>query len=170
MDLEELEKKVISLGGVLISKELQRNYLIDSNLKPIKSYLDAYLRIRETKDLINGTVTNTLTLKKNIENDKLRENIELNVNIDNKENLIEIFKSLEFDNISLGYKERRSYRFMEARLDMDIWDKEMYPYPYMEIEVKNSEDLDKVIEALEIPKENISTDSIMELKSKLKIK
>ena len=52
MDFDDLKERVISLGGILISKEEQINTLIDSSDKPIKTYLDAYLRIRETRDLI----------------------------------------------------------------------------------------------------------------------
>ena len=42
MDFDDLKERVISLGGILISKEEQINTLIDSSDKPIKTYLDAY--------------------------------------------------------------------------------------------------------------------------------
>jgi len=170
IDIEEMEMKILSLGGILIAKEFQTNYIIDSTLKPIKSYTDAYLRIRETKDLLNNTTTNTLTLKKNIPNEHLRENIELNVDIDNKEVLMDIFKELQFDTISTGHKKRNSYELMDSRIDIDIWDEEMYPYPYMEIEVEDEKSLDNIIKALNIQKDNISKESIMQLKEKLNSK
>ena len=43
IDLDEMEKKIISLGGVLIGKEKQINTLIDSTESPIKTKVDAYL-------------------------------------------------------------------------------------------------------------------------------
>lgn len=169
MDLEEMEKKVISLGGTLIAKEIQTNTLIDSSKSPIKGYLDAYLRIRETQDLLKDEEITFLTLKKNIDKNGLRENIELTTEVNDKEMMLEIFKDLGFDKIEVGYKERRSYEFMESRLDFDKWDMNTYPFPYMEIEVRDMEHLQEVIRILEIPQENISTKSIVALRKELKL-
>lgn len=162
-----IEKKIQSLGGKLISKEQQINTLIDSNNRPIKSYLDAYLRIRQTKDLLSNDETTTLTLKKNIENKDLRENIELNTNVEDKDTMLLILQELGFDKTSVGYKERTSYSLEGARLDLDVWDKNTYPNPYIEIEVDSIDTLQNIIEILEIPKENISTKSIVELRQDL---
>ncbi len=167
VDLEEMEKKIISLGGRLIAKEVQVNTLIDSTSKPIKESINAYLRIRETKDLLNNKSDITLTLKKIVSTQGLRENIEMNSQVENKETILQIFKELGYDKIEEGFKERKSYSLQNARFDLDIWDEKTYPYPYMEIEVESQEDLDKIIKLLNIPKENISTKSIMELKNEL---
>lgn len=167
VDLEEMEKKIISLGGRLIAKEVQVNTLIDSTTKPIKESINAYLRIRETKDLLNNKSDITLTLKKIVSTQGLRENIEMNSQVENKETILQIFKELGYDKIEEGFKERKSYSLQNARFDLDIWDEKTYPYPYMEIEVESQEDLDKIIKLLNIPKENISTKSIMELKNEL---
>lgn len=169
LDINRLEEKILNLGGILLSKEVQVNTLIDSKNKPIKSYLDAYLRIRESKDLINNETSTTLTLKKNIKNEDLRENIELNTKIEDKDIMLQILMDLGFDNISVGHKERTSYLFQNARIDLDRWDADTYPYPYMEIEVENIEELDKVIKILDIPRENISTKSIVELRNDLNL-
>lgn len=167
IDPDYIEKKIQSLGGKLISKEQQINTLIDSNNRPIKSYLDAYLRIRQTKDLLSNIETTTLTLKKNIENKNLRENIELNTNVEDKDTMLLILQELGFDKTSVGYKERTSYRLEGARLDLDVWDKDTYPNPYIEIEVDSVDTLENIIEILEIPKENISKKSIVELRQDL---
>ena len=67
IDLDEMEKRIVSLGGKLIAKEKQTNTLIDSRDRPIKAYIDAYLRIRETKDLIGHEENIVFTLKKSID-------------------------------------------------------------------------------------------------------
>ncbi len=167
IDLEEMEKKIISLGGNLIAKEIQVNTLIDSSERPIKDNINAYLRIRETKDVLNNKSDITLTLKKIISTDGLRENIEMNSEVENKEVILQIFRELGYDRIEEGYKERKSYKLQNARFDLDVWDEKTYPYPYMEIEVETQEDLDRMIKLLQISKENISTKSIMELKEEL---
>ena len=167
IDIEQIEVKILALGGKLISKELQVNTLIDSSKNPIKSSIDAYLRIRETKDLLNDKETTTLTLKKNLKNNYVRENIELNTNIENKDVMLEILHDLGFDKIEAGHKKRTSYLLENARIDLDIWDENTYTYPYMEIEVENEKALDKIINMLEINPENISTKSIVELRDEL---
>lgn len=167
IDMDLMEEKIISLGGTLIGKEHQINTIIDSNLRPIKSYTDAYLRIRETNDILSNNSSVTLTLKKNINNEGLRENIELNTDIENKEIMLSILKELGFDKITEGYKKRVSYAFENARIDLDRWDEKTYPYPYMEIEVENKEHLDRIIKLLGIDKANISTKSIVELRKEI---
>lgn len=167
IDLEEMEKLIISLGGTLIAKEVQVNTLIDSTERPIKESINAYLRLRETKDLLNNKSDMTLTLKKIISTEGLRENIEINSRVDNKEAILNIFKELGYDILEEGYKERKSYNLHNARFDLDIWDEKTYPFPYMEIEVESQEALDKIIQLLGISETNISTKSIMELKSEL---
>ncbi|WP_422486680.1 class IV adenylate cyclase [Gudongella sp. DL1XJH-153] len=167
MDIKKMQKLIISKGGKLIGRENQVNTLIDSSQRPIKSYMDAYLRIRENHNIIDGSKTTTFTLKKNILNDDLRENEEYNVLVDDKDTLLDIMKNLGFDEIKIGYKERVSYSFMNGRVDVDIWDKETYPHPYIEIEVSNENDLRKILEELEVPKENVSKLSIVELQKEL---
>ena len=168
VDMELMKTKVRELGGKLIVREKQVNTLIDSKNRPIKSYMDGYLRIRETHDLIKDVNTTTLTLKKNLENKVLRENEEYNVSVGNKDIFLEIMENLGFDNISVGYKSRDSYSFLGGRIDFDVWDKETYPYPYMEIEVSNKNDLNEILTKLEIPKDKVSKLSIVELQDKLR--
>nr|WP_300004794.1 class IV adenylate cyclase [Tissierella sp.] len=170
MDLDLMEKKILELQGELIADELQINTLIDSSENPIKNKIEAYLRIRETKDLLNGENNVVLTLKKNIKNKDLRENIELNSKIEDKAIVLEILENLGFDKIEVGHKKRRSYSLQGARIDLDEWDKETYPYPYMEIEVKDENQLKQIIDLLEIPQANVSNKSIVQLKEELKQK
>lgn len=169
IDLKEIEEKIISLGGRILSHEHQVNTIIDSSERPIKTYLDAYLRIRETEDIISNTSSTTLTLKKNLKNESMRENIELNTNIEDKDTMLQILKDLGFDKIIEGFKTRISYVLEGARLDLDRWDEKTYPYPYMEIEVENKEKLEKIIELLDIIEDNISTKSIVELRKELSL-
>ncbi|MBC7087647.1 CYTH domain-containing protein [Soehngenia saccharolytica] len=168
VDLNEVERKVIDQGGTLISDEEQENILIDSTKNPIKSYTDAYLRIRETKDRLNSKTDLTLTLKKNIKNDDLRENLELNVKIDSKETMLTLLRELGFDKINIGYKKRKVYEFRDAQIFFDIWDEATYPYPYIEIEVGDESKLYEILDLLDIDRSKISLKSIVELQNELK--
>lgn len=167
VDLEEMEKRLVDLGAKLISEEYQTNTIFDSKDNYIQNNLNSYLRIRETKNLLTDEVKFTLTLKKNISKEGIRENIEVDTKIYDKESMIEILNSLRYEVIEEGHKHRLSYLYDNIRFDLDTWDKETYPYPYMEIEVEDKNDLEKAIKFLKINKENISTKSIIDLKNQL---
>lgn len=164
VDLDEMEKRLVDIGAKLISKEYQTNTIFDSKDKYIENKLNSYLRVRETRDLLTQEVRVSLTLKKNISKDGARENLEVTTEISNKESMIYILKNLKYEVIEEGYKDRTSYIYQNIRFDLDKWDKNTYPYPYMEIEVQKKEDLEKAINLLKIDRNNISTKSIMELK------
>ncbi len=164
IDLEEMESKLISLGATLIDKELQVNTLIDSKENFIQNNLNSYLRIRETKSLLKEDIKFTLTMKKNINRDGIRENIEINTDISDKNAMLEILKSLGYYVFQEGFKERTSYTLNNARFDLDRWDTQTYPEPYMEVEVDDKDELEDIVKLLDIPKENISTKSIVELR------
>jgi len=167
IDLEQVENKLINMGAKLIAEEYQINTIIDSKDKYIQKSLNSYLRIRETKDLINNKKSINLTLKKNISKEEVRKNIEITVEIDDKDAMISILKDLGFDVVEEGFKERKSYFYDGIHFDLDKWDEKTYPYPYMEIEVDEKEDLQRAIQMLDIDRENISTQSITELKEEL---
>lgn len=167
VDLDEMEKRLVDIGAKLISKEYQINIIFDSKDNYIENNLNSYLRIRETKNLLTDEVKVNLTLKKNISKDGVRENLEVTTEIDDKQSMIYILKDLKYEVIEEGYKNRISYIYENIRFDLDKWDKNTYPYPYMEIEVEKKEDLEKASNLLNIDKDNISTKSIMELKEEL---
>ncbi len=169
VDLDDMESKLIALGATLISKEKQVNTLIDSENSFIENNLDSYLRIRETKSYLKNDIKYTLTMKKNINREGLRENIETNVDISDKKGMLSILEDLGYIVIQEGFKERTSYTLGNVRFDLDIWDKNTYPYPYMEIEVNDEDELEEMIKLLDIPEENISTKSIVELRREAKL-
>ncbi|MBV1819835.1 CYTH domain-containing protein [Anaerosalibacter bizertensis] len=167
IDKEGIEKQLIGIGASLISREEQINYLLDSKENKIQNEHDSYLRLREKKDLETGKVDYTFTLKENVARDGIRENIEINTKIENKNALLYILEVLGVHTISKGFKERISYKYNDIRFDIDTWDKDTYPYTYMEIEVEKEEDLNKAIKILNIDEKNISTKSIVELREDL---
>jgi len=168
VDLDEVEKKLIRMGAKLTAEELQVNTVIDTEDSYIQKELNSYLRIRETTDLLNNNKTIKLTLKKNLETVKTRKNIEISTTIDNKEAMIEILDNLGYHVVREGFKKRKSYIYDGIKFDLDRWDENTYPYPYMEIEIKKQSDLDKAIRLLNIDESNISTKSITELIEELK--
>ena len=165
-DFNALMDKAIEMGAKMIAHEIQDNILIESNDFDLINNSD-YLRIRITEDIFNNKTKKYLTYKKRINDTNVRHYDEYTIEFDNEENLKQILRFVKLDKQSSSKKERKSFEFMGARLDFDRWDEDFYPYPYLEIEVKNEEHLTQIINKLGIRKDQISTESISELRLKL---
>ena len=109
-----------------------------------------------------------LTYKEHKENKFLKEFNEYNVSLKNSEEMLRILNFLGYDKLDIEKKFRTSYKLRNAYIDIDIWDKEVYPYPYMEIEVSNYDDLCEVLNLLGISEGEICLKSLPELKEELK--
>ncbi|WP_180339332.1 class IV adenylate cyclase [Peptoniphilus catoniae] len=164
LDNKDIEEKLVNLGAELIGKEEQENIIIDSSINPIDPKAKGYLRIRTTKNLLTGEKTIFFTFKKHISDKEVRENIEYNTIVNKKDDLIQTLKALGYDKYDTGYKERTSYIYKNMKFEFDSWDKETYPFPYIEVEFRCKEDLYDVLNKLNVDKRAISTKSIAELK------
>lgn len=167
IDLDILEKRLKKLGAGLISFEKQKNIILETDEKFKEKGLDGYLRIREIDNRLLNRVDREITLKENVSRDGVRENIEIESNISDIDSMLAILSKLGYEVSKVGYKIRKSYMYEEMRFDLDTWDEDTYPEPYMEIEVKDKEDLEKAIEILKLDRKNITTKSIVELRRDL---
>ncbi|AFS77754.1 adenylate cyclase [Gottschalkia acidurici 9a] len=164
IDKKELEEKLLKLGATLIKKEHQINTVLDTKEGNIENSGKGYLRIRESKDLANNKVEYILTFKKNINNNGIRENKEIETKFTDKKAMIEILENLDVYIKNEGSKERISYEYEAIRFDIDTWDKDTYPYPYLEIEVTKKEDIDKAIRLLNVDEKDITLKSLKQLR------
>lgn len=161
VDLNEMEAKLVDLGGEKIGEEQQTNYLIDSAAHPIDAGL-GYLRIRCIEK--DGSETIQCTFKEKKCDEGVRAYNEHTVIIDDAREMRAIFALLGYGLVEEAKKHRISYAFKQCRIDLDRWDPESFPEPYMEIEGPNREAIDEVIAALSIDRKQVSTKSIAELK------
>lgn len=161
VDLNEMEAKLVDLGGEKIGEEHQTNYLIDSAAHPIPAGL-GYLRIRCIQK--DGRETIQCTFKEKKSDEGVRAYDEHTVIIDDVREMRTIFDLLGYGLVEEAKKHRISYAFKQCRIDLDRWDPESFPEPYMEIEGPNKAAIDEVIVALSIDREQVSTKSIAELK------
>lgn len=166
LDVKLLEDKIIKLGATFIDEEYQENIIFSNPEKPLEG--GSYLRIRKSESKKNPSKNYIeTTLKKRINKESIRVNEEYTTRVENPEMLTEIYKAMGFTQISIGFKKRIKYTYSDITFDIDTWDEKTYPYPYMEIEVKREEDLKEVLSKLNIPMENVSTESIQTLKEKI---
>lgn len=164
IDKDEIENKLKALGAVLLKDEEQINIRFDTEDNFLKKAYNGYLRVRTTKDLLNGCTIHTLTFKKNVSREKLRINEETETEISNCEETMKIIEILGYHKKRPGYKHRRSYLYDNIVFEIDTWDKETYPKPYLEIEITTEDELEKAINILQLDRKQITTKSIDELK------
>lgn len=161
---EEIENRLKEVGAKLVKKEFQINTIFDTDDRIIKYTHNGYLRIRESRDQINNRTECIFTLKKNVSNDGIRENIEIESKIEDKEAIKKILRHLGLTVKHEGIKERISYSYEDILFDIDTWDKNTYPEPYLEIEVVKKEDLEKAIKLLGLDRNNVTDKSLAKLR------
>lgn len=155
-EIQDYINMVEKIGAKKISTEEQVNHrFVDA-----KTEGDSYLRLRE----VGGK--GYFTLKERRSSENARINSELTTEIAEPKTFLKIADRLGIRYTSES-KKRIKYVLDDFVFDIDKWSDEVYPYPYMEIEAKTTEALQKIIARLEISEENISTKSIKELKEDL---
>jgi adenylate cyclase class 2 len=164
IDKEEIERKLIELGAVLIKDENQINYRFDTEDGVLKKKYNGYLRIRRTENNLTGEIKNTMTFKRSIKRDSLRVNEEIETDISDWESAAKIIELLGYKRKRPGYKHRRSYVYDNIVFEIDTWDDYTYSKPYLEIEVSSYEDLEKAISLLKLDRNKITTKPIDELR------
>lgn len=167
IDKELIEEKLISIGAELVKDEFQTNLVYDSSDRALKEKYRGYIRIRITEDFITGVITKTMTFKKNISIGKIRNNVEYETEITNENDTDQIIKHLGFDNQHRGTKHRKSYRYENILFEIDTWDKNTYPKPYLEIEVIDEGQIEKAIKLLNISNDQITSKSIEQLREEV---
>lgn len=164
IDKEAVEKRLIEIGAILAKDEEQTNYRFDTDDGFLKKTYKGYLRIRITKNNLTGQIKNTMTFKRSIKRDSLRVNEETETEISDWKSTAKIIELLGYKQKRPGYKHRRSYLYENILFEIDTWDQETYPKPYLEIEVTSEEDLEKAIRLLDLDRSQITSKSIDELR------
>lgn len=160
---KEIEEKLISLGAEKINREMQKNYTFAPQTGEFEK---GYLRIRESI-VDDKKAPIELTFKEVKNDEEVRINNEFTVHIDSVSMMTSILEKMGVKLKYKGEKERISYRYKGQRFDIDIWDKDTYPHPYMEIEFTNQSKIDEILEDLDIDKSRVTTKSISDLISEL---
>lgn len=164
IDKKKIEKKLKEIGAELVKEEIQKNIIYDSKDRSLKTKYNGYLRIRITKDIIRDKIIKTLTLKKNISSGNTRNNIEYETEITNENDLEKIIAHLGYDNVHIGTKHRKSYKYNDILFEIDTWDKDTFPDTYMEIEVFDENQIEEAAKILNLDRSKITSKSIEELR------
>jgi len=162
INVDIIREKLISMNAALVKKENQVNRIYDFTDKRL---LDSkgYARIRIVGDLINNSQHYYMTTKKIITQNKYKVM---------EENEIEISDNVEGENIffSLGLilcksidRYRESYRYKNSLIEIDINDISFCPFPYIEIETCNENELEEIVHKLGYTIKDTTSKTIFEL-------
>lgn len=165
INVDIIKQKVIELGAKLVKKEEQENYFFDLPDKDT----EGYVRIRNTRSLIDFKHSIQITIKKILSKNEVRSTIETNLDINSVEEGLKFLNELGLKQTKVAYKYRESYILHNALIEFDTWNKEEYPEPYIEIE-GDKDIIWKLISLLEIPPSNVTSKSLDEIKKEKGIK
>lgn len=147
INIAELKKKLDQIHAKKVKSENQINKIFDyPDRKLINNH--GYARIRIVEDLLKSLTVNYMTTKKLLNNTEFKIMSENETEIRNADEGEKIFQALGLELIQTILKYRESYKYENTLIEIDINDKSFCPFPYIEIESPNEEELKKTVELL----------------------
>jgi len=168
VDFEKIERRLIDAGAVLIKDEHQVNWIFQVEALQTQDGEKGYLRLRSTHSNLSQETTHEFTLKMKEPDQEIRVYEELTTNVSDPKALLEIMRLINLPVQYRGEKSRKSYRWGTIDFEMDQWDAETYPMPYLEIEVEKTSDLDDALKMLGLTRSDVTTKSISDLRKEWK--
>ncbi|SEF51544.1 adenylate cyclase, class 2 [Caloramator fervidus] len=159
VNIKEIKEKLLKLGAKKLKNEFQENYFF--NL-PISK--DGYIRIRKIIDLNNKKEKILLTSKIILCKNTIRQTLENEVEISSLEDGIKFLESIGINLVKKATKYRESYHLNEILIEFDEWNKEEFPYPYIEIEADDENKIFKLVNELNIDPSKVTSKTLDEIK------
>lgn len=157
--MKELEVKILDINVDVIRNTLLKNNAVkvkeENQVNNIYDFPDntlsmkkGYARIRIVEDLLHKANHCYMTTKKLISQEQFKIMEEHEVEISDSLEGENIFKSLGLRLNNSTKKYRESYKYKSTLIEIDINEKEFCPFPYLEIETSNTEELKEVVSLL----------------------
>lgn len=162
IDVKKIKEKLVNLGCEKVKDENQINNLYDFSDRRMLNK-KGYARIRIVEDNINNIIVNYMTTKKLLSQDKYKIMEENEVIIDNSDMGSKIFTSLGLELIESIKKHRESYKYKSTLIEIDINDPSFCPFPYLEIEGTNEDEIKEIVSLLGYTMEDTTSKTIYEL-------
>ena len=162
IDIEDIRKTMKEHQASLVKNEMQENLIFDF---PDRRLLKekGYARIRVVTDNSDGKMTVYMTTKKLLSADVFKKMDEHETIIGEREAGEGIFRALGLELIQVIKKSRESYLYKNSLVEIDVNEKEFVPFPYLEVESPNEEELKEVVALLGYTMEETSAKSIYEI-------
>jgi len=149
IDKDKIIKKIEEQGGSFVGKHEQKRYVYDFNPK----VEGKWIRLRT-----NGNKT-TLTIKE-ITASTIDGTKELEIDVSSFDDTHEMLKELGY--LPKAYQENRRTRYMLNGVEVDIDEWPMIP-TYLEIEGKNEQEVNSIIEVLNIEQSKITSAGVQSI-------
>lgn len=162
INVDEIKSKLNKLGCKKVKDENQINNLYDF---PDRRMLNkkGYARIRIVEDNLNKATVNYMTTKKLLSQEKYKVMEENEVIIDDSIVGSRIFTSLGLELVESIKKHRESYQYKNSLIEIDINDKSFCPFPYLEIESTDEEEIKEIVALLGYTMEDTTSKTIFEI-------
>lgn len=144
IDLDLIRKKLFNLKLPVVKKENQVNDIYDFNDNRLLNN-KGYARIRTVENMLDNTTHYYMTVKKLLSQEKYKVMEENETEILSGNEGKKIFAALGLSNISSIKKYRESYKYKNSLIEIDINDRSFCPFPYIEIEAANEDELKEIV-------------------------
>lgn len=162
INVDSIRQKLKAIGAENVKIEDQINRIFDF---PNRRLLDkkGYARIRTIEDHIHNSTHHYMTVKELISQEKYKIMNESETEILSLIDGENIFKALGLQLVESIKKYRESYKYKNTLIEIDINDKSFCPFPYIEIETNDEDELKEVVELLGYEMKDTTSKTIYEL-------
>lgn len=162
IDVEKIRERIGEISAIKVKQENQVNNIYDFNDRRLLAD-KGYARIRIVEDLLNNSTHYYMTTKKLLSQEKYKIMEENETEILDAKAGENIFKSLGLELVQSIKKYRESYKYKNTLIEIDINDKSFCPFPYIEIETANDEELEEVVTLLGYDMSQTTSKTIYEI-------
>lgn len=161
IDIESIRSKMAELGARKVKDEVQENRIFDfEDGRLLKEH--GYARIRIVQDE-KKRKTIFLTTKKMVSQEAFKIMDEHEIEISSASEGEGILHALGLHLIQTIHKTRESYRYKDTLVEIDVNDKSFVPFPYLEVESPDEEELMEVVALLGYRMEDTSSQTIYDI-------
>lgn len=170
IDVDDIRAKLEKMSAKKVKQENQINNIFDFPDKRLLSE-KGYARIRIVEDELKNEKHFYMTTKKLLSQDKYKIMEEHEIKISNATEGENIFKSLGLKLMQTIKRYRESYKYNNTLIEIDINEKSFCPFPYIEIESTDKDELENVVHLLGYTMSDTTSKTIFEiLENKTKAK
>ncbi|MCY6483193.1 CYTH domain-containing protein [Clostridium aestuarii] len=162
IDIDDIRKKLLKINAVKVKQQDQVNNIYDFSDRRLLNN-KGYARIRIVDDKLKNCTYCYMTTKKLLSQEKYKIMEEHEIQISNSIEGENIFQALGLKLVESIKKYRESYKYKNTLIEIDINEKTFCPFPYIEIETSNEDELKEVVTLLGYTLENTTSKTIYEI-------
>lgn len=162
INVDTIRNKLVSMKAIKVKEENQINNIYDfPDGRLLKN--KGYARIRVVHDNLKNITTNYMTVKKLLSQEKYKVMEENETLIEDANEGSLIFTSLGLELVQSIKKYRESYKYKNSLIEIDINDESFCPFPYIEIESQNENEIKEIVELLGYNMNDTTSKTIFEI-------